>query len=147
MTKQELLNKVQAKVGFHSFIQDELSPDNIQGDVIEKRYLYINHVNADGTAGKTYIYYMYDTLQGTAWFYNAEAESVDTKEPVTDQKKISSFESYLAGKYTAFFINRMNLINNWIEADVYTNTNGKLTKKTVIAYKNGNNPINDADVI
>lgn len=147
MTKAEFLTKVQAKPGFHSIISDEVAQDNIIGDPIEKRVLYINHINADGTRGKTFVYYLYETATDTASFYNVEVEALDAKEPNTDQKKIDALEAYLGGKYAAYFINRFDLRQNLAEADVYTLAAGKLTKKTVLVYKRGANPIADADVI
>lgn len=146
MTKAQFLAKVQAKPGFHSIISDEAASDNIVGDPIEKRYLYINHTNADGTMGKTFVYYLLETATNTASFYNVEAEALDAKEPTTNQKKLDVLTTYLGAKYAAFFVNRYDLNQNLAEADVYTLTAGKLVKKTVLVFKKGANPISDLDV-
>lgn len=147
MTKAELVTRVEAKKGFHSIIEDKIAPDNTPGDPIEKHFFYVNHLNADGTMGKTYLFYLYNPATDEAWFYNTETETIDAKEPTTDQKKIEAFNAYLAGKYEAFFIERMNLPQNWVEADVFTLNTGKLTKKKVIVRKKGTNPIVDIDVV
>lgn len=146
MTKAKFLTKVQSKPGFHSIISDEAAQDNIAGDPIEKRYLYINHTNADGTMGKTFVFYLYETATDTASFYNVEAEALDAKEPSTNQKKLDALTAYLAGKYASFFINRYDLNQPVAEADVYTLAAGKLVRKTVLVFKKGANPINDLDV-
>ena len=56
-------------------------------------------------------------------------------------------ETYLSGKYAAHFINRFDLNQNLAEADVYTLAAGKLTRKTVLVFKKGTNPITDLDVV
>lgn len=140
MTKSELKAKVEAKIGFHSIIQDELAPDHIPGDKIEKRYLYINHTNSDGTMGKTFIYYLHDIEKNIASFYNVETESLDIKEPQTNQKKLILLQNYLKSNFDGFFIIRVDMENNWAEADVYELSGSELTKSSVMVFK----PINGA---
>lgn len=147
MTKEQFIAAVEAKKGFHSIIKDELAPDHVPGDPIEKRFLYVNHLNADSTMGKTFVFYLFNPATDEAWFYNIEAEAVDAKEPTTEQKKINALQTYLTGKYAAFFVNRFDTVNNWAEADVYVLTAGKLAKKTVLVYKKGTNPIADVDIV
>lgn len=147
MNKEVFIDAVKAKKGFHSIIQDELAPDHITGDPIEKRFLYINHLNADGTMGKTFVYYLYDTVKNIASFYNVEPENVDAKEPSIDQKKIDALQAYLKQKYNAYFVGRFDTVNNWAEADVFVLTAGKLVKKSVIVYKQGSSPIADLEVV
>lgn len=36
MTKEQLQTVIEGKIGFHSIIKDDLSPDNVPGDIIEK---------------------------------------------------------------------------------------------------------------
>lgn len=143
MTKQEFLTTVQNKAGFHSIIKDELAPDNVPNDPIEKRYLYVNHTNSDGTMGKTYVYYLYDEANDNAAFYNVEPEAVDMKAISSNQEKLDALQNYLATNFDAFFVIRYDFTNNWAEADTYKyNTTSKLLdKKTVIVYKKGSNPI------
>jgi len=147
MTKQELQTAVEAKKGFLSIIKDELAPDHVPNDPIEKRFFYVNHTNTDGTAGKTFIFYLHDTVNDTAWFYNAETESVDTKEPTTEQKKLDALQSYLKSTFSAFFIIRCDLTNNWAEADTFTLVSGKLAAKKVLVFKVGTNPINHLEIV
>lgn len=147
MTKAQFLTAVQSKVGFHSIIEDKLAPDNVAGDPIEKRYLYINHTNADGTMGKTFVYYLLDTVNDVASFYNVEREALDVKEPTAENKKYDALQNYLKANFNAYFIGRFDPINNWAEADTYKLETGKLTKKTVIVYKQGANPISHLEVV
>lgn len=147
MNKAQFLAAVESKVGFHSIIKDEVAPDHIAGDSIEKRYLYINHINADGTAGKTHIEYLYDTVNDVAWFYNQEREAVDVREPSADQKKLNALEAYLKANFNAYFLIRANLTNNWAEADTYKLEIDKLVHKKVMVYKISNNPIAHLEII
>lgn len=146
MNKQEFLTKVQSKVGFHSIIEDKLAPDHIANDPIEKRYLYINHTNADGTMGKTFLYYLHDTTNDFASFYNIETIALDIKEN-PEQKKLDALQAYLKASFDAYFIGRFNPTDNWAEADTYKLNAGKLEKKSVIVFKKGNNPISHLEVI
>lgn len=141
MLKADLIAKVQAKKGFKSIIKDALAPDHDPNDPIEKRYLYVNHVNADGTAGKTFVYYLHDPQTDEAWFYNAEVETVDMKEPVSEQKKFDALTAYLKANFDAYFVLRWDTANNWAEADVFTLTNGELVKSRVMVFKKGANHI------
>lgn len=147
MTKAQFITAVQGKTGFGSIIQDNLAPDNLAGDVIEKRYLYINTVNTDGTAGKTYVYYTLDTQADVASFYNVAPDSFDTKGVSPDGAKLNALTAYLKANFNAYFIGRIDFANNWAEADVFTLTTGKLVKKAVIVFKQGANPITHLDVI
>jgi hypothetical protein len=147
MKKADLRAVVEAKKGFHSIIQDEVAPDNVATDDIEKRFFYINHINADGTAGKTYIYYLHDKRNDDAWFYNVEAETVDMKEPVTEQKKLDALSAYLKANFDAYFILRFDTSNNWAEADVFKLTSGQLVKSKVLAFKKGTNPITHLTIV
>ena len=147
MTKQELQTKVENKKGFHSIIKDDLAPDNVAGDPIEKRFFYVNHTNADGTMGKTFVYYLHDTENDEAWFYNVETESVDAKEPNTEQKKLNALQNYLGSTFAGFFINRFDLENNWAEADVYEVSGQDLTKSTVLVFKKGSSAITHRKVV
>lgn len=147
MTKAQLQAQLEAKKGFHSIIKDELAPDHIVDDPIEKRYFYVNHVNADGTAGKTFVYYLHDTVNDTAWFYNAETESVDAKEPTTEQKKLDALQAYLKTNFNAYFVIRFDVENNWAEADTYKLENGKLTHAKVMVFKAGSNPISHLEIV
>lgn len=147
MLKQELLDAVAAKKGFVSIAKDDVAPDNVQGDEIEKRYLYVNHTNADGTMGKTFVFYLHNTTTDEAWFYNDEPENVDQKEPNSEQKKLDALAAYMKTNFDAYFIGRFDTTNNWAEADVFMLAAGKLTKKSVLVFKKGTNPINHLEVV
>lgn len=141
MTKAQFISAVQAKKGFVSIIKDALAPDHINDDPIEKRYLYINHTNADGTMGKTYVYYLHDVANDAASFYNVETEALDIKEPNTENKKYLALRAYLKANFAAFFLVNHDLDNNWAEAEVFTLSGSDLTRSRVIVYKQGSNPI------
>lgn len=147
MTKSELLALIATKTGYTRTISDKLAPDSIAGDTVEKRHIVVEHTNSDGTAGITNVYYLLDTTSDQAKFYNAEPEAFDFQELSVVAKKQEALEKYLKGKYNAYFLSRVDLVNNWAEVDVFTLTTGKLVKKSILVFKQGNNPINDLDVI
>lgn len=147
MTKAELLTKVQSKTGFHSIVEDKVAPDNKQGDPIEKRYLYVNHTNADGTMGKTFVFYLHDTVNDVASFYNLETEALDIKEPNTENKKYLALRAYLKANFAAFFLVNHDLENNWAEAEVFTVSGSDLARSRVIVYKAGSNPIAHKNIV
>jgi len=146
MTKEQLQAVIEAKVGFVSIIKDEEASDNVAGDIVRKRYFYVNHTNADGTAGKTYVYYLLNTNTNEAWFYNTAPEALDIKEPTTDTVKINALNEYLKSNFNAYFVNRVDVVNNWAEADVFTLVSGSLQKKAVIVYKPTVGNINHLEV-
>lgn len=154
MNKQELKTALGAKKGFVRIIEDTLAPDSIPTDPMQKRYFTVEHVNTDGTAGITYVYYLQDTgsnnnedLQACK-YYNTEPANFDNNEPTAEAKKQTLLEDYLNTKYDAWFLNRVDLQNNWAEADVYkyNATTKVLDKKTVVVYKKGTSPIADVQV-
>ena len=147
MTKQEFLTKVQSKVGFHSIIADAKAPDNIAEDPIQKHYLYVNTANADGTMGKTFVYYLQDTATNEVSFYNVEAEVLDAKVPTQEQTKLNALSAYLKSTFNAYFVIRHDLINNWAEADTYSLDAGKLAYKKVLVFKQGANPVSHLEII
>lgn len=147
MNKAEFLTAVQGKPGFVKVIDDKTAQDNVQGQEPQKKYLVVEHTNTDGTSGITNVFYLHNTTTDEAKFYNVEPASFDLREPGSEAKKELALRAYLEGKYQAFFINRIDYINNWAEADVYSLNVDKLTKKTVVVYKKTGQPIADIDVI
>lgn len=99
--------------------------------------------------GKTYIYYLFNTITGESSFYNQEPEAVDSKEPTAAEKRFLAIENYLNTNFVSFFIVRFHSVGSktWVEADVYTGTDS-LTKSTIIATKlGGSNPVTHKAVI
>lgn len=148
MKKADLIAKVQGKIGFKSIILDELAPDHIQGDTVEKRRLYVNHVNADGTMGKKFVYYLLDTANGDAGFYNIE-EELDFKEEDIETKKVRAMEKYLGNTFFSYFVIRFDTNQFVLEADVFIDGATGLTTKKVIVYKDkaGDKTIKHKEVI
>lgn len=147
MTKAQLKTQIESKKGFHSIIADEISPDNVQGDPIEKRYFYVNHTNADGTMGKTFMYYLHDTANDVATFFNDEIEALDAREATANEKKIQALTNYLKANFNAYFVIRIDTTNNWAEADVFKLSSGNLVASKVMVFKTGNNPISHLNIV
>lgn len=144
MTKAELHAEIATKTGFVTIAGDNKSPEVLPAPY-EKRYVEVMVDNEDGTANTVRVSYLYNTDTDDAKYFALEPEGF-VKESA-NVKKQKALEDYLAANYEAYFINRADLTNNWAEADVYTLDTGNLTKKTVLVYKKGTNPITDMDVI
>lgn len=147
MIKQDFLDRVSSKKGFVRIVKDELAQDSIKDDLLEKRVLTVETINTDGTGGIVYVYYLLNTSDQQATFYNVEPQNFDHQEMNADEKKLNALEKYLGGKYNAYFIDKIDLKNNWASAVVYSLNAGKLNKKSVLVFKQGTNPISDLDVI
>jgi len=144
MNKSDLIAAVQAKVGFKSIITDKVAPDSPEineVNKIEKCFFEVATINADGTAGITYVFYLHNTVTDDAWFYNVEPESVDTKELSADQKKFDVVEKYLKNTFHSYYIHRYNPTINTAFADVYTQVGQTLVKSEVAAFKRGTDPV------
>ena len=144
MNKAELLKKIEEKVGFKAIVSDRLaldSPKITNTNKIEKRYFEVATTNADGTAGITFVFYLLDTLNNEAWFYNTEPEAVDIKEPTTENKKLNRLLNYLESNFHSFFVDQVNMDINTVFADVYILEVGSLVKKRVAVFKRGETPI------
>ena len=149
MLKQDLITKIQGKVGFKGIISDELAPDSpdVTGaNKVEKRFFKVATINADSTAGITFVFYLLDTVTDEAWFYNVEPESVDIKEPNTDQKKLDALQAYLTANFDAFFLIRWDMTRNWAEVDTFKLNAGTLKAQKVIVFKKGANPISHLNI-
>lgn len=142
MTKAELLAQLEAKKGFHSIIKDDVAPDNVPNDPIEKRFWYVNHLNADGTMGKTFVYYLHDTTNDVAWFYNTEVEAIDIKEPSSNSKKLDILANYIHANFVGGKIVHFDPDNNYAEAKVF-DANGE---KRIWVYKPQGKPITHVTV-
>lgn len=146
-TKNELISLIQSKKGFVRIVSDELANDAIPNDPVEKRVVQVEHSNTDGTAGITNVFYLHDTANDVAKFYNTEPVAFDVNELNAMAKKQEALENYLKGKYDAYFLGRTDLVNNWAEADVFSVVAGKLNRKSILVFKKGANPISDIDVV
>lgn len=148
MNKADLITKVGSKTGFVRVISDVLAPDNIPNqDLLDKKILKVEHTNSDGTKGVTNVYYLEDKASGDVAFYNQEPQVFDQRAVSLDAQKQEALETYLKANFNAHFINRVDFDNNWAEADTYTLEGGSLTKKTVLVFKDGANPISHLVVV
>lgn len=144
MNKAELLEKVQGKVGFKAIVSDRLTPDSpkiTNTNKIEKRFFEVATVNADGTAGITFVFYLLDTSKDEAWFYNTEPEAVDIKEPTSENKRLNRLINYLEKNFHSFFVDQVNMDINTVFADVYILEADSLVKKRAAVFKRGETPI------
>lgn len=141
MTKAQFIASVEAKPQFIKWAKAPVAAETI-GD-IEKHHGIAYITTPDGT--NTFnVWFMVDTATGEATW-----QSQDTIEPdknVSDTKQ-KALTGYLKATFAGFFVNRVDLDNNWAEADVYTVSGADLTKSTVLVFKQGTNPITHRKIV
>ena len=142
MKKTELLAAVGAKKGFVRIVSDKETSDNIPNNPVRKMQLVVEHTNTDGTAGITNVFYLHNTNNDEAKFYNQEPEAFDNNEPSAELKKLKVLENYINANFIGGFVVRSNLGENYAEADVYEAGVGR---KTVLIYKPDGQPITHID--
>lgn len=139
MKKTDLITKVQSKTGFKSIVNDVIAPDSPktnENQKIEKRYFEVATANADGTAGITFVFYLYDIVTEDAWFYNTEVEALDINEPTVNQKKVNKIIKYLDDNFDFVEIMGIDEGKERIKAQVnkFGDSNNS-AQSIVIAYK------------
>lgn len=151
MTKTQLLAAVQAKPGFVAIVSDKLAQDSAVavGEGKEKRFLVVEHQNTDGTRGSYAVYYILDTTNQTAWFYNVEPAAFDSQYKAVPQQTLDALKAYCKATFAAYFLipDRIDAENKWAVVEAYTSSSGKLVKSLKMVYKQGSNPITHVDII
>lgn len=141
MTKAQFIAAVEAKPNFIKWAQAPVLKETI-GEI--EKWNGIAFINTPDGRNTYNVWFVVDAATGEATWQNA-----DTMEPEKNANEVkrAALEAYLKANFNAFFIGRTDLVNNWAEADVYTLNTGKLTKKSIIVYKQGSNPIAHLDVV
>lgn len=143
MTKEQFIASVESKPNFIKWASAPVLIETI-GD-IEKHSGVAYITTPDGT--NTFnVWFCVDKTTGEASWQNR-----DQLEPEKNSYEVKrrALETYLKANFNAYFVvaGRVDYDNNWAEAEVFTLTTGKLTKKNVLVYKQGNNPISHLDII
>lgn len=141
MTKAQFIAAVEAKPNFIKWASVPRQVEEIGG---VQKWNGVAHITTPDGTNLYNVWFIVDVATDEATWQNS-----DTLEPEknSDSVKYNALQAYLKANFNAFFIGRVDLVNNWAEADVYTLDTGKLAKKSVIVYKQGNNPIAHLDVI
>ena len=141
MTKAQFIASVEAKTQFIKWAQVPALVEKL-GDV--EKWMGVAYITTpDGT--NTYnVWFLVDSATDTATWQNQ-----DTMEPKknTNEVKLDALKAYLKATFAGYFIGRVDLENNWAEADVYTVSGADLTKSTVLVFKHGTNPITHRKVV
>lgn len=141
MTKSQFIASVEAKSIFKSWAKAPEIKEKI-GDI--EKWNGVAYISTPNGVNLFDVWFIWDSVKDEAYWQNQ-----DTLEPEknTESVKLKALETYLKNNFNAYFLGRVDIVNNWAEADVYTLTTGKLVKKAVIVYKQGTNPISHLDVI
>jgi hypothetical protein len=149
MTKAQFISAVKAKSGYVAILADNVAPDSVKGAIKEKRYLVVETLNSDGTKGQTHVYYIHDTENDTAWFYNVEPASFQKEAKSIDQQTLDALNAYCKATFAAYFLipERIDATNKWAVVEGYTLISGKLAKKNYMVYKTGTDPIAHVEIV
>ena len=87
---------------------------------------------------------MVDTTTGEATWQN-----LDTLDPAVNTLavKTQALEDYMKATFSGYFINRSDLVNNWVEADVFTISGTDLAKSSVLVFKLDDKPITHRKIV
>jgi len=141
MTKAQFISDVEAKPNFIKWARVPALLETI-GDV--EKWNGVAYISTSDGTNTLQLFFMVDAATGEATWQNQDQMEPESN---TTNSKLKALQDYLKANFNAFFVNRIDLVNNWAEADVYTLNTGKLTKKTVIVYKQVSNPIAHLDVV
>lgn len=141
MTKAQFITAVEAKP---QFIKWAAAPSAIEkiGDI--EKWLGVAYITTPDGTNTFNVWFIVDTATDTATWQN-----IDTMEPEKNATAVkeAALKTYLKANFAGFFINRMDLDNNWAEADVYAISGTDLAKSTVLVFKQGTNPIAHRKVV
>ena len=112
------------------------------GDV--ERWHGIAYVTTPDGTNVTNVWFMVDLATGNATWQMQDTLENDKN---TYEVKRNLLNAYLKANFAGFFLLRVDLDNNWAEADVYTVSGSDLAKSTVLVYKQGTNPITHRKVV
>lgn len=141
MTKEQFIASVEAKPQFIKWAQTPFRVETLTG--VEKWNGLAYITTNDGT-NTVNVWFMVDTATGEATWQTA-----DTVEPQKNstEVKLTALKTYLKTNFAGFFITRIDLDNNWAEAEVFAVSGADLAKSTVLVFKNGANPITHRKVV
>lgn len=141
MTKEQFIASVEAKPQFIKWAVVPQLVETING--IETWHGRPYHTTPDGT-NIFNVWFHVDTATGEATWQNRDNMDAANN---TNEKKLNALNTYMKTNFAGFFINRVDLDNNWAEADVYVVSGADLAKSTVLVFKNGPNPITHRKVV
>ncbi len=138
MTKQEFISSVEAKPNFIKWAQVPQLIETL-GDV--QKWNGIAFITTDEGFTNTFnVWFMVDTATG-----NATWQNIDTLEPSNNatQASVDALTGYMKANFVAYFLvpGKVDVKNKWAEAEVFQVSGSDLTKKTILVYKQGANPI------
>ena len=132
MTKQELLDAIVAKPQVIRILSDTL--EEVVNNV-EKRHLLVFINTGSNTTQIQNIYYFHDTNTGTATLQQSDLlEGYNNTQ--LDAAKMAAITSFLSSRYYAWFLETVDIANNFATVTVYVD-GATLTEKRIVIKKVG----------
>ena len=127
MTKAEFIQSVEAKATFIKWVEAPVVKETV-GEGIEK-WCGLAYMKTDAGANTVHVWFIWDSLKD-----EAQWQTADTFAP---QERIASINSYLKDTFDAFFVLRIDVNNDWAEADVFVIGATVLTKRVLVYRSSG----------
>ena len=141
MTKALFIASVEAKPNFIKWAKIPEVSETI-GE-IEKHHGIAFITTPDGT--NTYnVWFMVDTVTGEATWQNFDTMTPEANTLNSVQKAL---DDYLKATFPAYFVSRVDAVNRWAEAEVFTASGQDLARGSVLVYKQGANPITHKKIV
>lgn len=141
MTKDQFIAAVEAKPNFIKWAKDPALQSTV-GDI--EHWLGKAYIRTDDGRNLFDVWFFNDTATNEAHWQN-----VDTMEPQgnASAKKQATLEAYLSSNFAAYFVEAIDLDNNWARATVYAVSGQDLAESKVLVFKRGANPITHRNII
>lgn len=142
MTSQEFITSIEAKPLFIKWAEFPTVKEVI-GTI--QKWEGKAYINTGAGRNIFSVWFVEDTETNEAFWQNQDQLQPETNPLPTKQ---TALENYLKANFDAYFLtSKLDLVNNWAEAEVLIFAAGKLTRKNVLVFKRGNNPITHLEII
>jgi hypothetical protein len=142
MTKQQFINSVLAEPGVVEMIPNSEQIIDTYGNY-QKGYFVLVFNEPQGGKNFRQVWFIRNTVTDETDWQTANTVNQD-KNTIDAKRKL--LEDYLEATFFAYNILVFNG-DNWAEVEVYSDTNPTITKKKIVVFKIGNNPVTHRDLV
>lgn len=141
MTKEQFIADLETKPQFIKWAKVPLMAEKI-GEI--EKWNGIAYITTPDGTNTFNVWFIVDAATNEATW-----QQQDTLEPEknVNEAKMVALTGYLKATFSAYFILRTDLPNNWAEADVYTVSGSDLAKSTVMVFQVGTDPITHLKIV
>jgi len=143
MNKAEFIAEVLAEPIVESIVDGSEIIVETQGDY-QKGHFTTIIMEPQGGRNFRPIWFIRNTVTDETGYQTA-----NTLDPTKNLTKIKQavLTNYLETNFEAYFIERLDFVNNWAEATVYEVATNDLSMSKVLVYKKGTNPVTHKKIV